>query len=98
MAGAASWSLVGTDAQAGTRTVAIIQGNAPDDGINLMYDTPILRRNHLAATEKLAADIKAGRVAKPDLVVWPEVATDLEPDPTDDLELARPSRTSACRS
>ncbi|EWM09724.1 apolipoproteiN n-acyltransferase Lnt/dolichol-phosphate-mannosyl transferase Dpm1 [Kutzneria sp. 744] len=81
VAGAASWSLVGTDAQAGTRTVAIIQGNAPDDGINLMYDTPILRRNHLAATEKLAADIKAGRVAKPDIVVWPEVATDLRARP-----------------
>ena len=89
VAGAASWSLVGTDAQAGTRTVAIIQGNAPDDGINLMYDTPILRRNHLAATEQLAADIKAGKVAKPDLVVWPEVATDLDPDPTDDPELSK---------
>ncbi|MFI9379802.1 apolipoprotein N-acyltransferase [Kutzneria sp. NPDC052558] len=88
-AGAASWSLVGTDAQAGTRTVAVIQGNAPDDGINLMYDTPILRRNHLAATEQLAADIKAGKVAKPDLVIWPEVVTDLDPDPTDDPELAK---------
>lgn len=92
VAGAASWSLVGTDAQAGTRTVAIIQGNAPDDGINLMYDTPILRRNHLAATEKLAADIKAGRVAKPDIVVWPEVATDLEPDPRYDIELSQAIR------
>ncbi|HEY0494203.1 MAG TPA: apolipoprotein N-acyltransferase [Kutzneria sp.] len=92
VAGAASWSLIGTDAQAGTRTVAIIQGNAPDDGINLMYDTPILRRNHLAATEKLAADIKAGRVRKPDIVIWPEVATDLEPDPRYDIELSQAIR------
>jgi apolipoprotein N-acyltransferase len=89
VAGAASWPLISTNAEAGTSTVAIIQGNAPDDGINLMYDTPILRRNHIAATEKLAADIKAGKVAKPDIVVWPEVATDLDPDPTDDPELSR---------
>jgi apolipoprotein N-acyltransferase len=89
IAGAVCWPLVGTNAQAGSRTVAIVQGNAPDDGVNLMYDTPVLRRDHLAETKQLAADIKAGTIAKPDLVVWPEVATDLDPDPTDDVELAQ---------
>lgn len=89
LAGAAAAPLITTDAQDGTRTVAVVQGNAPNDGINLMYDTPILRRNHLAATEKLVADIKAGRVAKPDLVVWPETVIDLGTDPTEDPALTR---------
>ena len=35
--------------------------------------------NHVEATLKLAADIKAGRVPKPDLVIWPENSSDLDP-------------------
>jgi apolipoprotein N-acyltransferase len=35
--------------------------------------------NHVNATLKLAADIKAGRTPKPDLVIWPENSSDLDP-------------------
>jgi apolipoprotein N-acyltransferase len=35
--------------------------------------------NHATATERLAAQVKAGRKPAPDLVIWPENATDLDP-------------------
>ena len=35
--------------------------------------------NHVAATEKLAAKVAAGQAAKPDLVIWPENSTDIDP-------------------
>jgi apolipoprotein N-acyltransferase len=40
--------------------------------------------NHVAATLGLAASIEAGRTAPPDLVLWPENSTDIDPfsDPT----------------
>ena len=36
-------------------------------------------RNHVDATHRLAADVRAGRVDRPDLVVWPENASDIDP-------------------
>ena len=35
--------------------------------------------NHAAATERLAGQVKAGRRPAPDLVIWPENSTDLDP-------------------
>lgn len=35
--------------------------------------------NHATATEKLAADVRAGKAKKPDLVIWPENSSDLDP-------------------
>jgi apolipoprotein N-acyltransferase len=35
--------------------------------------------NHVNATLKLAADIKAGKVPRPDIVLWPENSSDLDP-------------------
>jgi apolipoprotein N-acyltransferase len=79
-AGLALWPSVGTDAQAGTLTVAVVQGNAPDAGLALRGQREVLRDNHLAETERLLADIEAGRVPRPDLLVWPETATELRGD------------------
>nr|WP_240686771.1 apolipoprotein N-acyltransferase [Amycolatopsis suaedae] len=80
VAGLALWPAIGTDAQNGTRTVAAVQGNAPDVGLDLQGRRGELRANHLAETERLLADVRAGRVPKPDLVVWPESATDVRGD------------------
>ncbi|WP_306999517.1 apolipoprotein N-acyltransferase [Amycolatopsis thermophila] len=77
VAGLALWPTIGTGAQNGTRTVAVVQGNAPDVGLDLMTEEPTLRANHLAQSELLAGKIRAGAVPAPDLVVWPETATDL---------------------
>jgi len=63
-----------------TARVAAIQGNVPR-ARNLpqqLNDTRVTQ-NHAAATLKLAAQVRAGRLAAPDLVIWPENATDLDP-------------------
>ena len=63
-----------------TAQVAAIQGNVPR-ARNLpqqLNDTQVTQ-NHAAATLKLAAQVKAGQLAAPDLVIWPENSTDLDP-------------------
>jgi len=66
---------VPVDAQNGTRTVGVVQGNAPDIGLGLLNARDTLRANHLRKTAELEAQIRGGAVPKPDLVVWPESAT-----------------------
>ncbi|SFQ55315.1 apolipoprotein N-acyltransferase [Amycolatopsis arida] len=77
VAGLALWPAVGAEPQSGTLTVAVVQGNAPDVGLALQGRRAELRANHLAESERLLADVRAGRVPRPDLVVWPESATDI---------------------
>ena len=63
-----------------TATVAAIQGNVPR-GTNLseqLNDTQVTQ-NHAAATDELAQQVKAGQRPAPDLVIWPENSTDLDP-------------------
>jgi len=75
LAGLAVWPTIGTDATDGELTVAIVQGNAPNIGLDLLSARDQIRANHFAASERLLDDIDAGRVESPDLVVWPETAT-----------------------
>ena len=60
-------------------TVAVVQGNVPRLGLEFNAQREAVLRNHVAATLALAADARAGRVAKPDLVLWPENASDIDP-------------------
>jgi apolipoprotein N-acyltransferase len=60
-------------------TVAAIQGNVPDRGLEFNARRRQVLDNHVAETLKLAADIKAGRLARPALVLWPENASDIDP-------------------
>jgi apolipoprotein N-acyltransferase len=61
-------------------TVAAIQGNVPRarNLPELLNDNQVTQ-NHVAATLKLAAEVKAGRLPAPDVVVWPENSTNLDP-------------------
>jgi apolipoprotein N-acyltransferase len=60
-------------------TVAVIQGNVPRLGLDFNAQREAVLNNHVEATLQLAADVKAGRTARPDLVVWPENASDVDP-------------------
>ena len=60
-------------------TVAVVQGNVPRLGLDFNAQREAVLRNHVTETLKLAADARAGRVAKPDLVLWPENASDIDP-------------------
>jgi apolipoprotein N-acyltransferase len=62
-----------------TTTVAIVQGNVPRLGLDFNAQRAAVLTNHVEATRQLAADVRAGRTARPDLVVWPENASDIDP-------------------
>ncbi|WP_433869280.1 apolipoprotein N-acyltransferase [Saccharopolyspora sp. CA-218241] len=81
--GLAVFPSISTAPQEGTARVAVVQGNAPNLGLGLLYADDELRANHLRAAHRLADDIEAGRVAKPDLVVLPEQIGDWGPQRVD---------------
>ena len=63
-----------------TAQVAAIQGNVPRArNLPQQLSASQVTQNHVAATQKLAAEVKAGLRPAPDLVIWPENATDLDP-------------------
>ncbi|WP_399095813.1 apolipoprotein N-acyltransferase [Streptomyces sp. BBFR2] len=62
-----------------TVDIAVVQGNVQQPGMDFLGRPMQILDNHARATEKLAADVRAGRAHKPDLVIWPENASDLDP-------------------
>ncbi len=63
-----------------TVQVAAVQGNVPRArNLPLLLNDSEVTQNHVAATLKLAAEVKAGRLPAPALVVWPENATNQDP-------------------
>jgi apolipoprotein N-acyltransferase len=78
-AGIAAWPLVGTDAQAGTATVAAVQGNVPRLGLDFNAQRRAVLDYHVRETLKLAAEVDAGQAPRPQLVIWPENSSDIDP-------------------
>ena len=60
--------------------VAAVQGNVPRSHTlqGLLRETTVTG-NHAAATEQLAQQVKAGTRPAPDVVIWPENSTDIDP-------------------
>jgi apolipoprotein N-acyltransferase len=79
IAGLATTPLVGTGAEAGTATVALIQGNVPRLGLDFNAQREAVLNNHVRRTEQLAADVRAGHLPQPDFVIWPENSSDVDP-------------------
>jgi apolipoprotein N-acyltransferase len=71
--------LVGTDADDGTATVAVVQGNVPRAGLDFNAQRRAVLDNHANRTEQLAEDVASGREPQPDLVIWPENSSDIDP-------------------
>jgi apolipoprotein N-acyltransferase len=59
--------------------VAVIQGNVPRLGLEFNAQRRAVLDNHVNATLTLSADVAAGRTPRPDIVVWPENASDIDP-------------------
>ena len=59
--------------------VALIQGNVPRIGLNRDEQMAAVLSYHVAETRRLAAEVAAGRQPRPDVVVWPENGSDLDP-------------------
>jgi apolipoprotein N-acyltransferase len=62
-----------------TVTIAAVQGNVPRLGLDFNAQRRAVLDNHVRVTEQLAADAAAGRVPRPDLVIWPENSSDIDP-------------------
>jgi len=59
--------------------VAAVQGNVPRAGLDFNAQRRAVLDDHAAATADLAQAVRAGRVPAPDLVVWPENSSDIDP-------------------
>jgi apolipoprotein N-acyltransferase len=81
------------DPPAGTDTVmvAVVQGNVPGEGMDAFAERRVVLDNHVQATLDLAARVEAGEEERPDLVLWPENSTDIDPfrDPTVHADIQR---------
>ena len=70
---------IGT-AQPGQRVVvAAVQGNVPGTGLDAFAEQRAVLENHVDATEQLADEVAAGSREQPDVVFWPENASDIDP-------------------
>lgn len=80
----ASRGLVSDRAEDGTATVALIQGNVPRLGLDFNAQRRAVLDYHAKETERLAAEVKAGKAERPDFVLWPENSSDIDPFANDD--------------
>ncbi|MGX5655337.1 apolipoprotein N-acyltransferase [Geodermatophilus nigrescens] len=91
LAGAAAWlPLPGSSLTDGgpAVTVAVVQGDVPEAGLEFNARRRAVLDNHVQQTLDLAARVAAGDEAQPDLVVWPENSSDIDPYTNDDAARA----------
>nr|WP_179476042.1 apolipoprotein N-acyltransferase [Mycolicibacterium vinylchloridicum] len=60
-------------------TVALVQGNVPRLGLDFNAQRRAVLDNHVRETLRLAEDIRSGRADPPQVVVWPENSSDIDP-------------------
>lgn len=69
---------VPTDAD-DTADIAVVQGNVQQPGMDFLGRPMKILNNHVEATLGLAREVESGKAERPDLVIWPENASDLDP-------------------
>jgi apolipoprotein N-acyltransferase len=67
------------DGGASHAVVAVVQGNVPRLGLDEFAQRRAVTANHAAQTHALADKVAAGQLPRPDLVLWPENASDADP-------------------
>lgn len=60
-------------------TVAAVQGNVPRTGLDALRQREAVLNNHVQATRDFAVRVQSGKAPRPDFVVWPENADDIDP-------------------
>lgn len=63
----------------GTARVAVVQGDVPGPGDDILWDHRQVTANHVEATERLADRVEDGSEERPDFVLWPENSTAVDP-------------------
>jgi apolipoprotein N-acyltransferase len=81
VAGAAALAhpLAPQPAETGTVNVALVQGNVPRLGLDFNAQRAAVLHNHVNETLRLAQRVRDGAVPRPQLVIWPENASDIDP-------------------
>jgi apolipoprotein N-acyltransferase len=74
-----AWLTGSAGAPVRTITVAAVQGNVPRLGLDFNAQRRAVLDYHVRRTMQLADDIAAGRLPHPDLVIWPENSSDIDP-------------------
>jgi apolipoprotein N-acyltransferase len=59
--------------------VAVVQGNVPRLGLEFNAQRRAVLDNHVNATIGLAAEVESGARPQPDVVIWPESSSDIDP-------------------
>lgn len=67
----------GSPGAAESLRVAVIQGNVPRLGLEFASQRAAVLANHLEETHRLADRVRSGDEPQPDLVLWPENASDV---------------------
>lgn len=62
-----------------TVTVAVVQGDVPGTGADSLGERNVVTANHAEATVEHAARVQAGDEPAPEVVLWPENSTDIDP-------------------
>lgn len=62
-----------------TAEIAVVQGNVQQPGMDFLGRPMKILNNHVEATLDLAKRVKRGEEKQPELVIWPENASDLDP-------------------
>lgn len=62
-----------------TASIAVVQGGTPQTGLGAMDVRRAVLDNHVRQTMELAREVALGAKARPDFVLWPENASDLDP-------------------
>ncbi|MFI1916416.1 apolipoprotein N-acyltransferase [Nocardia sp. NPDC020380] len=75
-------------------TVAAIQGSVPRLGLDFNAQRRAVLDNHVKETEALVKAVAAGQFPQPDVVVWPENSSDIDPIRNEDAydEITQASR------
>jgi apolipoprotein N-acyltransferase len=82
LSGGLAWlPLAGSSLTAGGRpvTVAVVQGNVPRAGLEFNAQRRAVLDNHVQETLALAAAVRTGQRSRPDVVLWPENSSDIDP-------------------
>ncbi len=69
----------GTAGAADSARVAAVQGDVPGEGMDPFAERREVLHNHATATRDFAALVEAGERKRPDVVIWPENSTDIDP-------------------
>lgn len=83
LAGIAVLPTLSAQPDSGTAKVGLVQGNAPNIGLDLLSEDDVLHDNHVQGVRRLADEVRAGEKPRPDVVVLPEQVGSWGPDRRD---------------